>query len=74
MLNEKSLPPGVTVTPAAPTTMNTLAGHMTRKGTVIVKGMRLPEFKRNRIVEEHEFMTFNAPCKYDMILGADYCT
>ena len=73
MLNEKSLPPGVTVTPVAPQTVNTLAGHMTTKGKVNVKSMRLPEFERNRIIEEHEFSTFKAPCKYDMILGADYC-
>ena len=36
--------------------------------------MRFLEFVRNKIIEEHEFMTFNAPCKYDINLGTDYCS
>ena len=73
MLNVKALPEGVIPTKVEPQTVNTLAGHMTTNGKVKVTGMRLPEFDRNRVIEEHEFSTFNAKCKYDMILGADYC-
>ena len=66
------LPPGAAVTPAPAEMVNTLAGTMTTKGTITLKGMRLPEFDRNRLIEQREFKTFSIPCKYDLILGADF--
>ena len=66
------LPPGAAVTPAPAKMVNKLAGTMTTKGTITLKDMRLPEFDRNRVIEEHEFTTFSTPYKYDLILGADF--
>ena len=33
--------------------------------------MRLPEFDQNIVIEQHKFKIFSAPCKYDLIFGAD---
>ena len=40
---------------------------MTTEGTITLKSMRLPEFDCNRVVEEHKFKAFSAPCKCDLI-------
>ncbi|KAL7543066.1 hypothetical protein ACHAWF_007321, partial [Thalassiosira exigua] len=52
--------------------MQTLAGAYTPLGRVHVKGMRLPAFDKNRVIEDHEFYVFDQQCKYDIILGNDF--
>ena len=66
------LPPGATATLAPAEMVNTLAGTIMIEGTLTLKGMRLPGFDRNRVIKEHKFKTFSAPCKYDLILRADF--
>ena len=34
--------------------------------------MRLPAFDKNRIIDKHNFMVFDQPCNYDIILGGDF--
>ena len=72
MASVKVLPPGTTVTPEPMEMVNTLAGHMTTEGSVTMTGLRLPEFDRNIVINEQKFKTFNGPCKYDIIFGADF--
>ena len=49
--------------------MNTLAGAYAPLGSVSMKGMRLSAFDTNRIIDEQNFMVFDKPCNYDIILG-----
>ena len=37
-----------------------------------MKGMRLPAFDKNRIIDSHEFLIFELSCNYDIILGGDF--
>ena len=39
-----------------------------------MRDIKLPEFSRNRTVDSHNALVFNSPCKYDVILGADFLT
>jgi hypothetical protein len=39
---------------------------------VILKGIRLPKFDKNRIIEQQKALVFYGECKYDVILGADF--
>jgi hypothetical protein len=34
--------------------------------------IKLPEFSRNRTIDSHKALVFNSPCRYDVILGADF--
>ena len=72
MASKKVLPPGTVATPEPIEMVNTLAGHMTTEGSVTMTGLRLPEFDRNIVISDHKFKTFNGPCKYDIIFGADF--
>ena len=72
MASEKILPPGTTATPEPIEMVNTLAGHMTTQASVTMTGLRLPEFDRNIVIDQQKFKTFSGPCKYDIILGADF--
>ena len=39
---------------------------------VTIKGIRLPEFDRNRRIEEQKALVFDTECRYDIILGTDF--
>ncbi|KAL7533117.1 hypothetical protein ACHAWF_007608 [Thalassiosira exigua] len=52
--------------------MQTLAGAYAPLGRVDSKGMRLPAFDKNRVIQDHEFYVFDQQCKYDIILGNDF--
>ena len=52
--------------------VNALAGHMMPTGKISIRGMWLPEFNCNWVIEEHEFLAFDTPYKYDLILGGDF--
>lgn len=72
MVSVGNLPPDATVTLAPVKMVNTLAGTMTTEGIITLKGMRLPEFNHDRVIEEHKLQKCSAPCKYDIILGVDF--
>ena len=54
--------------------MNTLAGTYTPLGPATMEGLRLPSFDKNRIIDDHEFLVFDADCRYDVIIGIDFLT
>ena len=73
MISKKVLPAGVKVTHDNSSTMiATLAGAVHSTGKVELQGLRLPEFDRSLVIDSHTFLTFQAPCKYDMIVGSDF--
>ena len=41
---------------------------------VHLRDIRLPEFDKNRKVDEIKALTFDQPCRYDVILGSDFLT
>ena len=72
MAHRRVCPPGTEVTPTPTRQVNTLAGHLSSSGKIEIQGMRLPEFDRNRVIDSHEFGTFDTPCQYDLILGTEF--
>jgi hypothetical protein len=55
--------------------INTLAGTYTSTEVVIMRNLRLPEFAKNRNVDQQKALLFQSEtCKYDVILGADFLT
>jgi hypothetical protein len=39
---------------------------------VVTRKIRLPNFGKNRVVEEKKALVFDGQCKYNVILGADF--
>ena len=73
MVKKNILPRGVRLDTNGPRIlMNTLAGTYALLGSVSIKGMRLSAFDKHRIIGEHDFMVFDQPCNYDIILGGDF--
>ena len=73
MIHRNALPKGVN--PMAldkRARMNTLAGTYESGGEVLLKNLRLPEFDKNRNIENQRALVFNADCRYDVILGNDF--
>jgi hypothetical protein len=55
--------------------VNTLAGTYTSTKVVIMRNLRLPEFDKNRYVDQQKALVFQSEtCKYNVILGADFMT
>jgi hypothetical protein len=55
--------------------INTLAGTYTSTEVAIMRNLRLPEFDKNRNVDQQKALVFQSEtCKYDVILGADFLT
>ncbi len=55
--------------------VNTLAGTYTSTEVVIMRSLRLPEFNKNRNVNQQKALVFQSEtCKYNAILGADFLT
>ena len=73
MVKKIIVPKGVRLDTNGPRNLiNTLAGTYAPSGSASIKGMRLPVFDKNRIIDEHNFMVFDQPCNYDIILGGDF--
>jgi len=51
--------------------VSTLAGTMTVTDTVTLRQIKLPEFDKNRTIDECKVLVFDAPCQYDVLIGAD---
>ena len=54
------------------TSMNTLAGTYASLRIASMKGLRLPAFDKNRIIDKHECLIFDADCRYDVKRGGDF--
>ena len=52
--------------------MNTIASVYTPEFLVWLRGIRFPEFDKNRYVEKHKAFVFEGDCSYDVILGGDF--
>ena len=52
--------------------MKTLVGTFTIADTVTLNDIRLPEFDKNRRIEEQKALVFDTTCCYDIILGTDF--
>jgi hypothetical protein len=55
--------------------VNNLAGTYTSTEVVIMRNLRLPEFNKNRNVDQQKALVFQSEtCNYNVILGADFLT
>mmetsp|Transcript_27436 Transcript_27436/g.40868 ORF Transcript_27436/g.40868 Transcript_27436/m.40868 type:complete len:1328 (-) Transcript_27436:212-4195(-) len=73
MASSKALPAGAQLTPLPSRTMcNTIAGNYSPSGTLKCEGLKIPEFDANLTVDSQDFLVFDAPCAYDLILGNDF--
>ena len=54
--------------------VKTLAGSMTAVEMVHLRELRLPEFDKNRRIDEQKALIFDKKTRYDVILGADFLT
>ena len=52
--------------------VTTLAGDFSPKEMVYLRDLRLPEFDKNRAIDEQKALVFEGKCRYDIILGADF--
>ena len=55
-------------------TLTTLAGNVAAAEVITLRDIRLPEFDKNRRIEEQKALVFDAPCRYDIIFGTDFLT
>ena len=53
-------------------TLKTLAGKVAACEMVTLRDLRLPEFDKNRRIEEQKALVFDTECHYDIILGTDF--
>jgi hypothetical protein len=49
-----------------------LTGTCSTKQIVVMRKVRLPEFDKNRVVEEEKALVFDGQCQYDVIFGTDF--
>ena len=72
MISKKVLPREVQVYHSGPSKLvSTLASNTQLTGKVGVQGICLPKFNKSLVINKHDFLIFNANCKYDMILGGN---
>ena len=72
MCHKRVLPRGARVNQTQKQMFNTLAGAYASQGSIEMRGMRMPAFDKNRIIDHHSFEVFDSDCKYDVILGGDF--
>ena len=75
LINKKVLPKNVN--PAvlqSKTSVTTIAGTFSPTEMVYLRDIRLPEFDKNRQIDEIKALTFDAQSRYDVILGTDFLT
>lgn len=53
-------------------TVRTIAGTLTSNQCIRLRDIRLPEFDKNRRIDELKCLIYDQPCRYDMILGSDF--
>ena len=76
LINKKCLPKNCKPCPISSSRkVNTLTGTYTSTEVVTMRNLRLPEFDKNRNVDQQKALVFQSEtCKYDVILGADFLT
>ena len=56
----------------SPHFVNTVAGKMQVKWIVRLRDVWLPEFDKNKSIDELKALVYDQPCRYDIILGSDF--
>jgi len=51
-----------------------LASMRTATEMVWTRGIKWPEFEKNRQIDKQKCLVFDEKCRYDVILGADFLT
>ena len=75
LISRKALPRGTSPIPLQQAKMvTTLAGTMKAAEMVHLRDLRLPEFDKNRRIDEQKALVFENKCRYDVILGSDFLT
>ncbi len=74
MIKRSALPKGVITKLLGDTKLvRTLAGHLKTKEVVMMQDIRLPEFDKNRRINQQKLLVFdNNKVKYDIILGTNF--
>lgn len=72
MIHRRALPNNITTKKLAKSKpVSTLAGKVTVTETVTLRQIKLPEFDKNRTIDECKALVFDSPCQYDVLIGAD---
>jgi transposase InsO family protein len=75
MIHKRCLPKGCETTRLTNNvTSNTIAGNFTSEQSVVMKEITLPEFDRNKRIDQQGAFVFDGECNYDVILGRDFLT
>jgi hypothetical protein len=74
MIKRSALPKGVITKVIGDTKLvRILAGHLKMQEVVTMHGLRLPEFNKNRRINQQKVLVFdNDSVKYDIILGTNF--
>jgi hypothetical protein len=74
MIKRSVLPKGVITKVIGDTKLvRTLAGHLKMQEVVTMRDLRLPEFDKNRRINQQKVLVFdNDNVKYDIILGTKF--
>ena len=74
LIKRSSLPNGVVLKDLSTGKMiKTLSGQVMAQQVVTLRDIRLPEFDKNRRIEQQKALVFdNDNCRYDMILGTNF--
>ena len=70
LIHGSALPKGIVTVPINGDTFTTLAGKMSATEMVTMRHFLLPEFDKNRRIEEHNALVFSTHCRCDIILGS----
>jgi len=70
-INNDALPPGTTPTIIESIKGLTVAGEFHSNREVTIRDVVLPELHQDRILSDLQVRVFDAPCRYDVILGRD---
>lgn len=75
MIKESVIPKEVRpVSPSRDKTIKTIAGKMEARQMVHLRGVRLPEFDKNRKINKQKALVFSNECRYDIVFGVDFLT
>ena len=73
LIHARMLPKGTNpVVLPGPRNVNTIMGQFEANRKVYLRDIVLPEFDKTKRIDGLEAYVFDAPCRYDMILGRDF--
>ena len=73
-IHQRVLPKGIQGTSVSKVEGATLSGTLSSSRCVKLSHIALPEFHRQRFIDEASAMVFDATCRYDVIVGRDLLT